>query len=73
MKTIAAAAFKAKCLSILDEVSRSHEELIITKRGKPVARLVAASGKHGKVDLRGSVLTEKDLISPIDEAWEASH
>jgi len=73
MKTIAATTFKAKCLSLLDEVSRSHEELIITKRGKPVARLIAASNKHDKPNLRGSVLAEKDLISPLDEVWEASH
>ncbi|MDX8411375.1 MAG: type II toxin-antitoxin system prevent-host-death family antitoxin [Mariprofundaceae bacterium] len=72
MKKIAAAAFKAKCLSLLDEVSRSHEELIITKRGKPVARLVAANDEHSKVNLRGSVLAEKDIMKPVDELWEAS-
>jgi prevent-host-death family protein len=37
---IAAGEFKAKCLHVLDEVQRSRKEVIITKRGKPVARLL---------------------------------
>ncbi|BBP05274.1 hypothetical protein TPL01_14500 [Sulfuriferula plumbiphila] len=35
-----AAAFKAKCLKLIDEVAATHEPLVITKRGKPMARLV---------------------------------
>ncbi|HUQ94553.1 MAG TPA: type II toxin-antitoxin system prevent-host-death family antitoxin [Bryobacteraceae bacterium] len=37
---IAAGEFKAKCLALLDEVHDNHMEIVITKRGKPVARLV---------------------------------
>lgn len=37
---INAAEFKAKCLKLLDQVAATHEPLIITKRGKPVAKLV---------------------------------
>ena len=37
---IKAAEFKAKCLKLLDQVASSHQPLTITKRGKPVARLV---------------------------------
>jgi len=37
---IKAAEFKAKCLKLLDEVATTHEPLVITKRGKPVAKLV---------------------------------
>ena len=37
---LAAARFKAKCLKLLDYVNQSHEEIIITKHGKPVAKLV---------------------------------
>ncbi len=39
MRTIAAGQFKAKCLAILDEVNESGEAVIVTKRGKPVARV----------------------------------
>ncbi len=39
-KRIPAGEFKAKCLKLMDEVNATGEELVITKRGKPVARLV---------------------------------
>jgi prevent-host-death family protein len=39
MRTIAAGQFKAKCLAILDEVKESGEAVVVTKRGKPVARV----------------------------------
>jgi prevent-host-death family protein len=39
MRTIAAGVFKAKCLALLDEVNETGEPVIVTKRGKPVARL----------------------------------
>ena len=71
MKRIAAAAFKAKCLRLLDEVARTRDELIITKRGKAVARLLPVNGDGKPNDLRGSVLAEKDVLQPLDEAWEA--
>ena len=39
-RRIAAAEFKAKCLALLDEVAEMKETLVVTKRGKPVARVV---------------------------------
>jgi prevent-host-death family protein len=42
MQTISAAEFKARCLTLMDDVNRTRETLVITKRGKPVARLVPA-------------------------------
>lgn len=41
MRKIAAGEFKAKCLAILDEVNETGEPIIVTKRGKPVARVSA--------------------------------
>ncbi len=41
MRTIPAGQFKAKCLAILDEVNSTGETVLITKRGKPVARVEA--------------------------------
>lgn len=70
--TIAAGEFKARCLQLLDAVAASGEPLTITKRGRPVARLVplpAAGALFGA--LAGSVREQQDLIAPVDEAWEA--
>lgn len=40
MRTMPAGEFKAKCLAVMDEVQASGEPVIVTKRGRPVARLV---------------------------------
>lgn len=51
-RKIAASAFKAQCLGLLDEVSARGTELVITKRGQPVARLVPISRRS--TSLRGA-------------------
>ena len=42
MKTMAAGEFKARCLQVMDEVRSTRTPVVITKRGKPVAKLVPA-------------------------------
>ena len=41
-RTIPAGEFKAKCLKLMDEVNETGVPIIITKRGRPVSRLVPA-------------------------------
>jgi len=69
-KTIPAGDFKARCLALLDEVARTGRPLLVTKRGKPVAQLVPVPGQEPK-SLKGSLLRQKDVLSPIDAAWDA--
>ncbi len=76
MTTMNASDFKARCLSVLDEVSRTGEQITILKRGKPVARLVPAAGagtKWPQERLKGSVEILGDIVSPaVDPGeWEA--
>ncbi|MBI2902131.1 MAG: type II toxin-antitoxin system Phd/YefM family antitoxin [Candidatus Methylomirabilis oxyfera] len=73
MKTIAAGKFKAQCLALLDEVAREHETILVTKRGKPVAKVVAVTERKADLrqQLRGSILREKDIINPVPFTWEA--
>ena len=68
-KTIPAGEFKARCLALLDEVAETGQPLLVTKRGKPVARLVPVEAPPG---LLHSVKKEKDLVSPIAEKWDAA-
>ena len=70
-RTITATRFKAECLGLLDEVARTHSELVVTKHGRPVARVVPA---EPAIDLRGSVtflVDDDELIEPIDVDWDA--
>jgi prevent-host-death family protein len=70
VKTVPAGEFKAKCLALLDEVSRTGEVLIITKRGKPVARVMRPeTAMEVREKLRGSVITHGDIVSPSG-AWD---
>ena len=71
---IAAGVFKAKCLELMDQVNDSKVELIITKHGVPVAKLVPVSPKASVPlfgSMAGSVLPGGDLISPLDDEWDA--
>lgn len=71
---VSAAEFKAKCLKIMDQINEYHEEVIITKRGKPVAKLVPFSDEPSKSVfgyMKNSVKIQDDIIKPIDEIWEA--
>ncbi|HEY4175559.1 MAG TPA: type II toxin-antitoxin system Phd/YefM family antitoxin [Kofleriaceae bacterium] len=66
-KSIAVSAFKARCLALLDEVARTGRPLLVTKRGKPLARILPSSAMTGSVQdsLVGSVEILSDTIAPV--------
>jgi prevent-host-death family protein len=72
---IPAGEFKAKCLKLMDDVQRHQREIVITKYGKPVAKLVPMKGKKEHTSivgiLEGTVKIHGDLIEPTGERWEA--
>ena len=71
--TIGAGDFKAKCLQLLDAVAAHREPLIITKRGKPVAKLVPMPPDIQLFGaMAGSVLNETDIVASIDVEWDAA-
>ena len=73
--TIPAGEFKAKCLKLLDKVTEERESLIITKRGKVVAYVIPPPTDNW-VDpfgaLRGTGVILGDIISPLEDEWEAN-
>ena len=75
MKTekIGAGVFKAKCLSLLDEVEKRHFQLIITKHGKPMAKLIPIENKKFSLYgcMKNTVVIKLDIISSTGEKWEA--
>lgn len=71
---INAAEFKAKCLKLIDDVARTREPLVITKHGRPMARLVAiedASTAEMFGYMKGAMTIEGDIVGPLDEPWSA--
>jgi prevent-host-death family protein len=71
MKTMAADLFKVHCLAVMDEVQAKREAMVITKRGKPVAKLVPAGQTADDIYgfLRGKGAITGDVISPVIENW----
>ena len=71
--TIAAGEFKAKCLALLDEVQKRRKEIVITKRGKAVAKLVPLDSQQpGFIgSMQGTMEIVGDIVSPLDVRWEA--
>lgn len=70
MKMISATEFKAKCLHLLDDVQRTGEDLVISKRGKPVARVVPERATKPWLVLRGAGAYTADPFAP---ALEETH
>jgi len=71
MKTMPAGKFKDGCLKALDEVARTRSALVITKRGRPVAKLVPCDPVPLRPDLIGSVLGETGDPFRTGETWVA--
>jgi prevent-host-death family protein len=73
MKKMAAGAFKVHCLAVMDEVQAKRETVVITKHGKPVAKLVPADKNTDDIYdfLAGKGKVTGDIVSPAisSEAW----
>ena len=71
-RVVSVGEFRAKCLALLDEVRDNDEEIIVTKRGKAVARLVPMEKKEWR-SLAGTLLWQADdIITPDDDEWDAN-
>jgi prevent-host-death family protein len=75
MKTMAISKFKAHALKVLNEVAKSQETIVITKRGKPLAQVVPYRNSVMKPTpgkLSDAFIFEKDIVTPLGEGlWEA--
>jgi prevent-host-death family protein len=70
---IAAADFKATCLELMDRVRETRAEYVVTKHGRPVARLVPYTEPKPKRFLgclKGTVLKYERPLDPLDDEWD---
>ncbi len=72
-RTLPAGEFKAKCLQIMDRVAETGDAVVITKRGRPVARLVPIEAPPAKLAgfLAGKIEIDGDIIAPVGDTWNA--
>jgi prevent-host-death family protein len=75
MKYIPAGEFKARCLRVMEDVKKYRTPVVITKKGRPVAKLVPADDREDDIFgcMAGSAKIVGDIESPVlpPEAWEA--
>lgn len=72
-KIIPAGEFKSKCLAVMDQVQTRRQSVIITKRGKPVAKLVPVNSERDNFYdfMKGKGRILGDIVSPViaEEEW----
>ncbi|MEP0774023.1 MAG: type II toxin-antitoxin system Phd/YefM family antitoxin [Acidobacteriota bacterium] len=72
MKTMKVSEFKARCLDVLKQLEADGTELVITRNGRPVCRVIpyrtSADTLFGA--LAGSVEVQGDILAPLEEVWE---
>jgi antitoxin (DNA-binding transcriptional repressor) of toxin-antitoxin stability system len=74
-KKMAAGEFKAKCLKVMDEVRKTGIHFIITKRDEPVCEMIPIEKKEKRSSfgwMKGTGHIVGDIVSPIDEEWDAN-
>lgn len=73
-RQVGAGEFKATCLRLMDEVEETGQEIIITKRNRPVAKLAPVKDEGLRPFIgrsRGMIsASREDLLAPIGEDWE---
>lgn len=71
---IPAGEFKAKCLSLIDLVQAKEQEVVITKHGKPLARLVPYKQKPRSLfgAMKAKMVIHGDIVEPLDISWEVN-
>jgi prevent-host-death family protein len=67
-RTMPAGEFKAKCLEVLDRVAREGSAYVVTKRGRPVAKVVPIEATKPR-SVRGSVKYLADITEPLGDEW----
>lgn len=72
-RVLTASEFRARCLKLMDEVAAGAGDIVINKKGRPVARLTALrkrpSAPFGQD--RGRFRIVGDIVSPLEVEWEA--
>lgn len=66
MGRVAATEFKARCLELMDRVAEGRETYVITKRGRPVAKLVPADPPRKK-SVFGCMVDQMELVGDLDK------
>jgi prevent-host-death family protein len=73
-RSVPATEFKTHCLALLEEVRVTRQPLLVTRHGKPVVEISPYVPKNtARVNpLKGSIVFQDYLISPLEEEWDSA-
>ena len=75
MQTMGISQFKSHALKIIDQVAKTQEIIVITKRGKPLAQIIPyrdSISNHKPGKLADALVFENDIVSPLgEEMWDS--
>ncbi len=66
-KQIAAGEFKAKCLQVMDQVAKRKQPIVVTKRGKPVVKIVPIEEEAPR-SIFGSLSDRFEIVGDVESA-----
>ena len=75
LKAVSVSEFKAHCLQYLEETRTIHTELLVTKRGKPIAKIVPVTNEgmpFAYGDMQNSITLKSNILDPIDTEWDVA-
>ena len=64
--------FKARSLKLLDEIHHSGKSITVTKRGKPIAKVVPICDHKNEIDLKGTLIEQDEDIFSTGEKWDSN-
>ena len=70
-RTVPAAQFKNSCLKLMEDVRKHRTSITVTKRGKPLVRVIPISEPPRRASLIGTIIYEADDIFSTGESWDA--
>jgi prevent-host-death family protein len=77
VETVSISQFKAKCLALLEQVRKTGETILVTRRGSPVAQVIPPPVPSGRASagfgsMAGTARERGDIVKPVsDQDWEA--
>ena len=72
--TVSTSELKARCSKIIEDVARRRTPVLITKRGRPLAKIVPLDGERESLFgfAKGCITVRGDIVAPLDVTWGAA-
>ena len=71
MNTVSYTSFNENSKHYLENIAKTNNEILILKNSKPLFRISLVKNPEPANILKGSIIFENDILSPIDDNWDS--